>query len=259
MSTLEQDKKKKKSESSVAPWLVGGVAGGGALALAAYLKAKRDGAAVPQEKTFAEKMTAPGILTNVGTGLAGAAYGKALAPKLVGRASTPAEIAQLSRQLPPGVSIHNAEDLVAKGDKRHAMLPKGNSYFDPAENRVVLDKNLSSPGVVAHEIGHARTVGRLQRARTLSGLPAMAGMAASQLTADSDSEGVRAAGLAAGTLPQAVILADELRASHAGGKILQGMGKSRWGAYVGLPSYALMAAAPLAGYLAGGKNKPEAQ
>jgi hypothetical protein len=110
-----------------------------------------------------------------------------------------------------------------------------------------------APGPIAHEIGHfngpkklmtkANVIGSNIASRLGSGLGTMGALWSS------NEDNSRNAGLA-GSAANIPTLAAEVDASIRGGSLLKRLGRSRAGAFTGLPTYGVMAATPLLAHYA---------
>jgi hypothetical protein len=114
--------------------------------------------------------------------------------------------------------------------------------------------------VRAHEAGHVaqdlgKSRGRLIRTSVgrLAIQLAPLGAASALVNKDSANDGLAAGVAAAGTLAAAPVVANEINASVRGYKIMRRLGSSRLratGAFLGLPTYATIAAMPALGWMA---------
>lgn len=119
----------------------------------------------------------------------------------------------------------------------------------PGKNPAITYGTHRNASAIAHEIGHALapkfvfnpyTIGLSNAARNIGGGLGTVGALLSRDEANSRRSAI------AGSLAQVPSLGIELDASIRGARLLRNLGaKSGMGAFVGLPSYALMAAAPL--------------
>lgn len=104
-------------------------------------------------------------------------------------------------------------------------------------------------GITAHELGHAyrnaRGLSNISRYKKSKLLASLLGMVGSWRTAYKDTGAGETAAWTAGTALSAMpMLAEEFNASRVGSKLvgLKGLGRLR--AFMGVPSYAMLAAAP---------------
>ena len=131
--------------------------------------------------------------------------------------------------------------------------PHGVDSFFPGDRTIQVTKPLHevNSGILAHEIGHAATVGQAgstlrSMAYSLGPLSALAGSAGVALAKDKETGFDRAMLGTAGSLPR---LAEETLASAKGYRMLRELGTTRgkaMGAFIGLPTYLAAASGPLA-------------
>lgn len=104
-------------------------------------------------------------------------------------------------------------------------------------------------GITAHELGHAyrnsRGLSNLGRYKKSKILASLLGMAGTWRTASKDTGAGETAAWTAGTALSAMpMLAEEFNASRVGSKLVGMKGLGRLRAFMGVPSYAILAAVP---------------
>ena len=104
-------------------------------------------------------------------------------------------------------------------------------------------------GITAHELGHAyrnaRGLSNLGRYKKSKILASLLGMAGTWSTASKDTGAGETAAWTAGTALSAMpMLAEEFNASRVGSKLVGMKGLGRLRAFMGVPSYAILAASP---------------
>ena len=104
-------------------------------------------------------------------------------------------------------------------------------------------------GITAHELGHAyrnsRGISNLSLYKKSKILASLLGMIGTWRTASKDTGAGETAAWTAGTALSAMpMLAEEFNASRVGSKLVGLKGLSRLRAFMGVPSYAMLAAAP---------------
>jgi hypothetical protein len=144
-----------------------------------------------------------------------------------------------------------------------SLANKIGPFFNPADASIHIGSKKIPTGVLAHEWGHALNADLVKsklggigakahdltyRLGRLAGVPAAATALAAHI-ADADTDTVRNIGLVGAGL-QAPMLAEEILASARGAKQLHHLKlPGKLGAFAGLPSYAMLTAAPLAPWL----------
>lgn len=115
------------------------------------------------------------------------------------------------------------------------------------EGKMLIGLN-QSPPIIAHEIGHSLTPKKLLTqnnfitSQVLKSIGTIGGTYGALMSSNEDNS--RNIGLL-GSATHIPNLAAEVDASVRGGALLKRLGRSRWGAFVGLPTYGTVAAAPL--------------
>jgi hypothetical protein len=121
-------------------------------------------------------------------------------------------------------------------------------FYSGPTNEIGISKRFASPGVLAHELGHAEGGKALLKLNRFGKL----GMLGAPMALFSPDEDVARAGAIGGTALMAGTLASEADASRRGYQMLRGLGAGRRGAlkaFAGLPTYLLAAGAPAGAYL----------
>lgn len=157
------------------------------------------------------------------------------------------------------VPVNNIKDGIAP-----------NSHFNPGTAEVgIADAHMGKPGILAHELGHARSIlGKNFDGKTslFSRLGKNLGMASRRvgpmfggatlltgiLHGDQLSDKGLAALGAAGAVPSLPMLASELKASAHGAAMLRRLGSGRFkalSAFIGVPTYLSGTALPFIPYL----------
>lgn len=197
---------------------------------------------------------------------------KSAAPRLIKdrpltvKLAVPAQIAELARGAgvdPAGVAVSPTMPLVGPGYVPANQFPtegamiRGKMWKAPASAKdiLMLDQT-TSPAVIAHELGHARIRKHVGKAQQLARLLGNLGIIGGTVGGGFGSKRLAIAG----TVAQAPMLADELGASHIGGRSMlrrheQPEGfwaktRSYLSPFQGIPSYLLAAAGPTIGYKA---------
>jgi hypothetical protein len=128
----------------------------------------------------------------------------------------------------------------------YGYQPKMN-HPSAREGKMLIGLN-QSPPIIAHEIGHSLTPKKLLTqnnfitSQVLKSIGSIGGTYGALMSSNEDNS--RNIGLL-GSATHIPNLAAEVDASVRGGALLKRLGRSRWGAYVGLPTYGAVAAAPL--------------
>ncbi len=124
------------------------------------------------------------------------------------------------------------------------------SHYDP-NTSAIATKNPASPKILSHEIGHGMSWGKAKnkalKTNIYRGSKALGPLAGLIPLLSTDKETAQK-GAIAGYGLSLPMLAEELKASHKGSKLLKGLGKSKWGSYLGIPSYLLTAGYPAITY-----------
>jgi hypothetical protein len=128
----------------------------------------------------------------------------------------------------------------------YAYQPKMN-HPSAREGKIHIGLN-QSPPIIAHEIGHSLTPKKLLSnnnfvaSQLLKSVGTIGGTYGALMSSNEDNS--RNIGLL-GSATHIPNLAAEVDASVRGGALLKRLGRSRWGAYIGLPTYGAIAATPL--------------
>ncbi len=135
--------------------------------------------------------------------------------------------------------------IIKSNPDKEVGLHEGGSHYNPKSDKINLNFYHNNPGVLAHEMGHAKGGKPLILANILGKLMGYAGTGTTLLTSDEDL-GRNAA--IAGTIGLGGTLASEIDASRRGYSMIRNLGGSRGKAlkaFMGLPTYLAAATSPI--------------
>jgi len=176
------------------------------------------------------------------------AYMKGVIPSMV--KADPAAFEKVKRFIPNGISygaVDSARDKIPDSLLKRIMNP------GPSYNAIFKDISMGKgklskgPGILAHEIGHARGGSKLIAGNIIGKQL----LALSLLGAAFGNDTVSGGSAIAGTAAAIPVLASEIDASRRGAEILKRIGTKgmrRFTPYAGVPTYLGMAAMPYGAY-----------
>lgn len=156
------------------------------------------------------------------------------------------KVTQILKRLARSKGVELASDISPAG---YMYQPPASALTQP---KITTGLN-EAAGPIAHEIGHFNGPKKLMtRLNVIGGnLAGRLGTSFGTMGAlfSSNEDNSRNAGLA-GTAANIPILASEIDASIRGGSLLKRLGRSRAGAFIGLPTYGVMASSPIIAHYA---------
>lgn len=168
------------------------------------------------------------------------------------------KLREYAKKMKVGVKDSPLESPFPSGSKMKDWMEKvkmkasNSAHYNRMTNTVNLPSNMKDPGVLAHELGHSQQGRKTFYANPIGRLLTMMGTGGAAFTHDKNEAWNQAL---LGTAGGVATLGNELHASHLGSKLLRGAGAKGMGAmrsFKGVPTYAALAASPMAMY--GAKN-----